>query len=216
MNHVLYAVSVCTIFCSLLFCSWPGLFAQSDDAQPLKESKAAVAKEAWEDAPIILLPALPPPVKPFEPRLVPPAPPAPFVPGRVLNKTEGSVPVQAVPVQTPATNHVTEADVAALALGTSTNGKVTAREAKTGDGFFVVRVLNGVTHVFGSTKSLAAFERGQLPPARRVFVRQSRTGGDIVIEENLLLPDLLPRLIKAYNAKFGAELNDYSPAYRVR
>lgn len=211
MNHVLYAVSVCTIFCLALFCSSLGLFAQSDDAQPLKESKAADAKEAREDAPIILLPALPPPVKPFEPRLVPPAPPAPFVPGRVLSKTEGSV-----PVQTPATMQVTEADVAALALGTSAHGKMTAGEAKAGDGFFVVRVLNGVTHVFGSTKSLAAFERGQLPPARRIFLRQSRTGGDIVFEENLLLPDLLPRLIKAYNAKFGAELNDYSPAYRVR
>jgi len=184
------------------------VFAQGDDPQPLKPAVAG------ED-PFILLPALPPPVTPFEARIVPPAPPAPFVPSRRPARTGLTTPLER-PVQAVPPIHTAEAEVAAPALGARTSAGKAAGDVGNRDSFFVVRVTKGVTHVLGSTQSLAAFERGRLPPARRVFVRQSPTGGDIVFEEDLLAPELLPRLIQAYNVKFNAELNNYSPAYRVR
>lgn len=208
MNHVLHGVCVCVLFaapCSLFV---GHSFAQGDDSKPLQATPAGASIET---APFILLPALPPPSSPFKRRFVPPAQPVPFVPGKPLAKT--GVPTAPAPKAAPI--QVTEAEVSALALRTKP-AKDTAEEAKREDSFFVVRILNGVTHVLGSRQSLAAFEQGRLPPSRRVFVRQSPTGGDIVFEESVVWPDLLPRLIKAYNAKFTANLNDYSPAYRVR
>jgi|GEM_PF-6057401 len=153
-----------------------------------------------KDGPFILLPALPPPAKPFEPRVVPPAPPAPFVPGRIA------------PKRTAPNVQIEVDDLPALVPNADQKPPQKAVDAK---GFFHVQVENGATYVLGSKRSVAALNQGKLPPSRQIFVRQSPTGGDVVFEDDIQQPKMLPRLIKAYNKRFATTLGDHSPTYRV-